>query len=121
MKETRARYRETLLVIVLGFTLLYLILDRNWMLYTALAAGIAGMLSVTLNRWIHTGWFFLGEKLGFVVSKVVLGAIFFIVLLPLGLLSRLFRKDMMDLRYRGQSTYHPRNHTYVPEDLENMW
>jgi hypothetical protein len=120
-KQDRARYRETLLVIVLGFTVLYLLLDRNWLLYTALAAGIAGMLSLQVNRWIHQGWFFLGEKLGFVVGKIVLGAVFIVIVLPIGLLSRLLRKDIMNLRNRGTSCYHQRDHLYRPDDLENMW
>jgi hypothetical protein len=58
----KVKYRETLLVIVLGFSVLYLILGRNWMLYTALGLGIAGMLSAPLNRWIHMAWLFTGEK-----------------------------------------------------------
>jgi len=117
----KIKYRETLLVIVLGFALLSLILKRDWMLYVALGTGVAGMLSLYLNRWIHMGWFFLGEKLGFVVNKVVLGAVFFIVLMPMGLLSKLFRKDIMNLRLPEKSTYHHRDHTYGPDDIENMW
>ena len=92
-KENRSKYRETLLVIVLGFLVLYVLLDHVWMFYTALGTGIAGMLSLTLNSWIHRAWFFLGDKMGFVVSKIILGAIFFIVLLPMALISSLFRKE----------------------------
>ena len=117
----RIKYRETLLVIVLGFLLLYLILNREWMLYVALVTGIAGMLSLHLNHWLHLGWFFLGEKLGFVVNKIVLGAVFFIVLLPMGMLSKLFRKDILNLKSSGKSGYHQRDHLYQPEDFENMW
>lgn len=117
----KRKYRDTLLVIVLGFSILYLILDRDWMLYTGISAGVAGMLSIHLNRWIHLGWFFVGEKLGFVVSKVVLGAVFYIVLLPMGLLSQLFRKNGMNLRSSGKSGYFQRDHLYRPEDFENMW
>jgi hypothetical protein len=78
------------------------------------------MLSIHLNRWIHVLWFFLGDKLGFVVSKVVLGAVFIAVLLPMGLLSGIFRKDIMNLR-SARGSYHSRQHTYGAEDLENMW
>lgn len=117
----KTRYRETLLVIVLGFSVLYVILDREWMLYVALATGIAGMISVVLNRWIHLGWFFLGEKMGFVVSKLVLGAVFYLILVPMGFLSGLFRKDIMNLRYSEKSGYFRREHLYGPEDFENMW
>ena len=117
----KIKYRETLLVIVLGFSLLYLIFNREWMLYISLATGVAGMLSLHLNRWIHLGWFFLGEKLGFVVNKIVLGAIFYLVLVPMGFLSKLFRKDIMNLKSPGKSAYHQRDHLYRPADFENMW
>ena len=117
----KIKYRETLLVIVLGFSLLYLILNREWMLYVALTTGVAGMLSIHLNRWIHLGWFLLGEKLGFVVNKIVLGAIFYFVLVPMGFLSKLFRKDIMNLKSSGESAYHQRDHLYHPDDFENMW
>ncbi len=121
MKDNRLKYRETLLVIVLGFAVLYVLLDRVWMLYLALGTGILGMISVDINRWIHVAWFFLGEKLGFVVSKVVLGALFILILLPIALLSRLFRKDPLHLRTPGRSGYHRRDHLYQVKDLENMW
>jgi hypothetical protein len=119
-KENR-KVRETLLVIVLGFGLLYLILDRPWLLYVALGTGVAGMLSLSLNRVIHKAWFFMGEKLGWVVSKLVLGAIFLLVLIPTSLLARVFRRDAVPWKKSGQGTYHPRNHDYEPSDLENMW
>jgi hypothetical protein len=119
--KDKAKYRETLLVIVLGFSVLYLLLDRSWMLYVSLGAGILGMLSIQLNRWIHIAWFFAGDKLGFVISKVVLGTVYLAILVPVGLLSRLFRRDVMDLRPRGKSGFHPRDKRYGPGDLENMW
>lgn len=119
--KDKVKYRETLLVIVLGFSVLYLILDRSWMLYTALGLGIAGMLSSHLNRWIHVAWFFIGEKIGFVVSKVLLGAVYFIVLIPMSMLARLFRKDIMNLKSSGSSGFHNRDQLYEPADLDNMW
>ena len=120
-KKSQTKYRETLLVIVLGFSLLYLILDRNWMLYTALSAGIAGMLSMQLNRWIHVGWLLIGEKMGFVVSKVILGAVFFFVLMPMSLRARLFSKDFMNLKPSSGSGYFQRDHQYCGQDLDEMW
>ncbi len=115
------KYRETLIVIVLGFSILSLILEKDWLLFAALGTGVAGMLSMQLNRWIHLGWFFIGEKLGFVVSKIILGAVFYLVLLPMAGLSKLFRKDLMNLKPSDKSGYHRRDHLYNPEDFENMW
>jgi len=119
-KENR-KIRDTLLVIVLGFGLLYLILGKPWLLYTALGTGVAGMLSLSLNRVIHKAWFFMGDKLGWVVSKLVLGAIFLVVLLPTSMLARLFRRNAVPWKKSGNGTYHTRNHDYTPPDLENMW
>ncbi|MCP4310119.1 MAG: hypothetical protein GY790_02550 [Bacteroidetes bacterium] len=117
----RSKYRETLLVIVLGFSLLYLILDREWMLYVALGTGIIGMLSMKLNQWIHQGWLFIGEKLGFVVNKLVMGALYVAILLPISMLARIFRKDVMHLKPSTKSGFHKRDHLYEPDDLENTW
>ena len=120
-KNSPLHYRETLLVIVLGFSVLYVILDRDWLLYTALILGITGMVSMAWNRLIHRGWFFLGEKLGFVVSRLVLGALFFAILLPVSLMARLFRKDVMQVRSRGGSTWKKRDHLYTGDDMTDMW
>jgi hypothetical protein len=119
--KARSRYRETLLVIVLGFALLYLVFDRNWMLYAALGLGITGIISVRLNRLIHIAWLFIGDKVGFLVGKVVLAVIFLCILLPVSLLSRLFRKDLMNLRSPRRPRYHQRDHLYTPDDFVNMW
>jgi hypothetical protein len=115
------RYRETLLVIVLGFSLLYLFLDHTWLLYVAVLSGIPGLVSLRLNRWIHLGWYFIGEKLGFVVNKIVLGIIYLLVLVLMGMLSRLFRKDILNIQGKGGPAYHLRKHQYTPEDFENLW
>ena len=121
MKSDQTKQKETLLVIVLGFMVLYLILDRDWMLYVSLAAGIPGLVSATLNRWIHYGWISLGEKLGFIVSKIVLGTLFIVILLPTAILSRLFRKDPLNLRSPKSSEFHLRDRLYQAEDLRDMW
>ncbi len=121
MKTENTKYRETLLVIVLGFSLLYLIMDREWMFYLSLGMGIVGMLSMKLNSWIHKGWLFLGEKMGWVMSKVLLGALYIVILLPVSFLAGLFRKEIMNLKSPEKSGFFRRDHEYVPGDLENMW
>ena len=119
--KQKIKYRETLLVLVLGFAILYLIFAHEWMLYTSVGLGILGMLSIHLNRWIHLGWTFIGEKLGFVVNKVVMGILYLAVLIPISMLARIFRKDIMHLKPGGKSSLHQRKHLYLPEDLKNPW
>lgn len=66
-------------------------------------------------------WFSLSNLLGTVVSKILLSAIFFIFVLPIALLRRLFGKDSLLLKKfnkSSESVMKTRNHTYVAADLE---
>jgi hypothetical protein len=74
-----------------------------------------------LTRYIHNAWFWIAEKLGFVVSRVVLGITFIVILLPVAALSSLFRKDFMMLKKREHSYFRDRDHVFKPEDLQDPW
>lgn len=70
---------------------------------TAAAAVFAalGILCVTLGaraRGIHRAWTALGEALGRIVPPIVLTVLYFLVVTPFGLLSRLRRRDPLGLR-----------------------
>lgn len=69
-------------------------------------------------------WFGLANLLSTVMSKVVLTAVFFTVIMPIGLLRRLFGADPMLLRQwkaSGDSVFHGRDHTYRAKDLERPY
>jgi len=120
-QNEKTKYRETLLVIVLGFSILYLIFDHEWMLYTSIGLGVMGVLSTWINKWIHRVWIFIGEKLGFVMNKVIMGILYLVVLIPISMMARIFRKDIMQLKPGAKSTLHQRKHLYTAEDLKNPW
>jgi len=66
-------------------------------------------------------WFGLSLVLGTVMSKVLLSAIFFLVLTPMGLLRRLLGKDPMRMRQfkKGDgSVFRVRDHAFVAADIE---
>jgi hypothetical protein len=53
---------------------------------------------------------------------VILSAVFFLFLLPIAMLAKLFKKDLLQLKKtEGKSYYHERNHSYDRADLENPW
>lgn len=119
--KQKIKYRETLLVIVLGFAILYLIFDHQWMLYVSVGLGVLGALSTAINRLIYLAWTFIGEKLGFVMNKVIMGVLYIVVLIPISMLARIFRKDIMQLKPGAKSSFHQRKHLYGPEDIKNPW
>ncbi|UCG52789.1 MAG: hypothetical protein JSW58_04345 [Candidatus Latescibacterota bacterium] len=69
-------------------------------------------------------WLGLSRLLGTIVSRILLTVIFFVLVLPVGLLRRLIAKDALQLRKfrRGsQSVMKVRDHTYVPADIERPY
>jgi hypothetical protein len=68
-------------------------------------------------------WFLFGEMLGRIVSPVVLMIIFFGLLTPIGVLTRLVGRDELRLRKRkGGSSWVPREQTEVSsESFKNQF
>lgn len=123
----KKRSVETILTITLGFLVIYLIFlwrtgeEHRWMLYVSTSVGILGLAWKWLRYQIHTFWFWLADKLGYVMSRVVLGIIFIFIVIPFASLAKLFRKDLMYLNSGRKSYFRKRAHIFVKEDLENPW
>jgi len=112
---------EAILVITTGFLLLFLIYEKTWLLYVSFGSGVTGIVIKPLAVLLAKGWFKLGEILGFVVSKVVLATMFFIILVPISFLYNIFNKDTLHLKRSDKSLWTKRNHRFVPDDLKNSW
>jgi hypothetical protein len=122
MKNLKSDPLKTMLTITTGFLILYLVFDRRWMLIVAAGTGLSGILSAWLSKKIEFLWMKLTFILSLIVPNIILALIFFIFLLPVAILSRLFRKkDFMQIR-RGRSTYFTeRKVNFTPEFFENPW
>lgn len=53
----------------------------------------------------NKAWFWLGQTLGKIVSPVVLGLIFFVLITPVALISKLLGRDELKLRRPHSETY----------------
>lgn len=65
-------------------------------------------------------WFGLSQHVGTYVSKIILCLLFYGVVMPVGVLRRIFKKDTLKLRQfkKGRkSVMDDRNITYRPEDI----
>ena len=72
---------------------------RAWALLIAAAFLLAGFAAPGILAPLNRLWFRFGMALGRIVSPVVMGIIFFGTVMPTGLLMRLFRKDLLRLRF----------------------
>jgi Saxitoxin biosynthesis operon protein SxtJ len=71
----------------------------------AIVVGLAGLIAPAVVRPIYTGWMVAAFPIGWTVSRIVLGAIFFGVLTPIAASFRGAGRDQLRLRRRSQDTY----------------
>jgi len=120
-KISRTKALEACLAITAGFIFLFLLFRNEIFLFVALGTGLTGLLIKPLARIIAYGWFKLAEALSFIVSKILLGSIFFVILFPLSLFYRMANRDKLRIKHPGESTWTRRDHLYEGKDLEEIW
>lgn len=119
--ESIDRYK-TILVIVTGLLALAWIFDVEALSLAALVVGVLSVFIPAAARAIEWGWLKLAMGLGWLNSRILLSIIYFVFLLPVAWLSRLFTKDPLGLRKSKAITlFETRNHLYTKKDLENIW
>ena len=85
---------------------------------------IIGLFIAPLATLISQLWLKLSHLLGAVMSRVLMSLVFFLVLLPLALLRRLFtRNDSLQLKRKadGASYYTEEVKKYTANDLQFPW
>ena len=71
----------------------------------ALALAAASLLCPDRLSPLNKAWFALGLLLGKVVSPIVLGIIFFLLISPVALITRASGRDVLRIKRRPQTTY----------------
>ena len=119
----RVKQLETILTLALALVVVYLFTGHRWLLTASVVIGAIGLFIPSLAALIHEGWMLLAKALGFVMSKVILAAVFYLFLFPIATLARLFsKKDPLHLKRTGDaSLYTIRNHSYSKDDLLHPW
>ena len=76
-----------------------------WSLIVAFIFLILGILNSKLLTPLNKIWFKFGLILGKIISPFVMAIIFFFVVTPTGILMRLFRKDLLNLKFNAKDSY----------------
>jgi hypothetical protein len=74
-------------------------LAARWLWAMAVVVPILGWLVPAFMRLVFLGMSYLAWPIGFVVSHVVLAVVYYLVLTPIGLLTRFFGYDSMKKRF----------------------
>jgi len=115
---------ESVLVIVLGFLVLYLVFEKPVFLWISLGIGFLSLFSDFALAKITWLWYKLAEGLGYVNSRVLLFIVFFVILVPVAFLARLIsgNKLLLKKHEKGEESYFEEvNSPYTKEGMEEMW
>jgi len=120
-KITKDQSRDTGMAMVLLCLLLAISPRRHVFLIVAIVLQVINMTVPRIYRPVAVLWLGFSELLGAVVSRILLSVVFFVVVVPIGILRRLAGKDSLKLRaFKAgkDSVMLERNHTFSGQDLE---
>ena len=78
---------------------------RLWSLYISGIFFVLGLLNSKLLLPLNKIWFKFGILLGSIIAPIVMGIVFFLVVTPTGLIMKLLRKDLLNLKKNKKETY----------------
>ena len=74
-------------------------------LIVAISFAVTTLLSPQLLAPLNRLWYGLGMLLGKIISPIVLGIIFFVLITPVSLVTRLFGRDELKMKKRNVESY----------------
>ena len=78
---------------------------RIWSLLISLIFLILGLINSRILFPLNKLWFKFGILLGKIVSPLVMGVIFFLVVTPIGIIMKILKKDLLNLKYNKNKSY----------------
>lgn len=120
LKEIESR--KTVLVIVSGALIAFVFLKHIWLLYLAISLALGAVFSSHVANGIHFVWMKLAKILSLIIPNILLSTIFYLILFPLALLSRLFgKKDPLMLKNQRESLFKTTQKKFEKTSFENPW
>ena len=78
---------------------------KNWSIIVSIIFLILGLINSRLLSPLNNLWFKFGIYLGKIISPIIMGIIFFLVVTPIGLIMKILKKDLLNLKYNSKKTY----------------
>lgn len=70
-----------------------------------LLVGLLGLVQPMAIRWVFTGWMMVAFPIGWTVSKVMIGLMFYAIFTPVAFIFRLLKRDALSLRRPSTASY----------------
>tara|TARA_Y100000591_G_scaffold173235_1_gene149651 strand:+ start:642 stop:1025 length:384 start_codon:yes stop_codon:yes gene_type:complete len=78
---------------------------RLWSLIVSLIFLFLGLINSQILTPLNRLWFKFGIFLGKIISPIIMGIIFFLVVTPIGFIMRALGKDLINLKFNNSKSY----------------
>ncbi|MEN6318456.1 MAG: SxtJ family membrane protein [Syntrophaceae bacterium] len=121
---TPEQAKDTGMAMVLISLLIAIAGNKQQFVFIAVLLLLVNMIRPVLYRPVAKIWLGLSHLLGTVMSKIILTVIFFVLVLPVGVLRRVLGKDTLQLQEwkKGKnSVFKIWDYQFTPKDIENPY
>lgn len=119
-KPTSIELRDTALALIFVCFLVWVFTRSAYPVYLGMGLTLTAMIYPRSMKYPAIFWFGLAHLLNQVVSKIILGAAYFLLVVPMAMIRRLMGKDPMGLkkwRDGRESAFVERDHHFSKDDL----
>lgn len=113
--------RESVLAVCIALLFFHIVFSLGWCLYASFLTGLIGLASVKFSLKIEKVWTALGKVSIKIIGPVVLGAVYYLCLLPLAIIYRRRFGDFLMLRQEYKTHFISVNRTFTKESFTKMW
>ena len=94
---------------------------RIWSIVIAIIFLILGLMDSKLLTPLNILWFKFGLLLGFIVSPIVMGIVFFLVITPTGFIVKIMNKDLLNNKYDNKKKSYWINRTKTKNTMKQQF
>lgn len=95
---------------------------RVWALIVATIFALAALFCPVALKPLNLIWFKFGLLLHKIVNPIIMGLLFYLTIMPMGLIMRLSGKDILNLRIdKSVRTYWIKRESPAPDSLRNQF
>lgn len=121
MENVKSNPDKTILTISIGLIVVYYFSKVEAFLLVAIVIGLVGVFSHNLATKIEWFWMKLAQLLSYIVPNIILSIVFYFILTPIALLSRIGKKNPLQLKNTSDSVFIDRTSEIQPSDFEKVW
>jgi len=78
---------------------------RYWSLFISLIFLLLGIMNSKLLTPLNKIWFKFGLLLGGIISPIIMGIVYFLIVTPTGFIMRVIGKDVLNLKKNAKNSY----------------